>query len=420
MHKRLLLLSLACASGLNAQTDPGLRRGPSSTGRPLDGLNAAELAFFEKGKAAFGEIDDVAKGLGPRFNLDGCGGCHSQPRLGGTSPRINPQFAVATKMGALNRIPSFLQADGPARVARRRRNPDGSPDGGVHNLFVITGRADAPAGCRVQQPDFSNMNNFSLRIATPTFGLGLVESIRDTALRANLAADGDRKRLLGIGGRFNTNGNDGTITRFGWKAQNKSLGIFAGEAYNVEVGVTNDLFPQDREEDPACNQTGGPESVSDLETGERSDLELFTYFMRLLAPPQQAPASQSSEVGRALFESTGCALCHAPNLKSGASAVSALSNKDVRLYSDLAVHRMGQGLADGINQGVAQGDEFRTAPLWGLGERIFFLHDGRSRDLVETIRMHDSPGSEAHTVVRIFEGLSADQKRDLVAFLRSL
>lgn len=420
MHKNILFLSLACAAGLNAQIDPGLRKGPSSTGSPLRGLSASELAFFEKGKVAFDEIDGVAEGLGPRFNLDGCGGCHSQPRLGGTSPPINPQFAVATKMGGLNRIPSFLKDNGPALVARRRRNPDGSPDGGVHNLFVITGRTDAPANCRVQQPDFSNMNNFSLRIPTPTFGLGLVESIRDSALRANLTANGDRRRLLGIGGRFNTNGSDGTITRFGWKAQNKSLGIFAGEAYNVEVGVTNDLFPQDREEDPACNQTGGPESASDLETGEKSDLELFTYFMRFLAPPQPAPASPSSDLGRAVFESTGCAMCHTPTLKSGASAFAALSNKDVPLYSDLALHRMGQGLADGINQGSALGDEFRTAPLWGLGERIFFLHDGRSRDLVETIRMHDSPGSEAHQVIRLFEALSPDQKRDLLVFLRSL
>ncbi len=329
-------------------------------------------------------------------------------------------MAVATKMGALNRIPSFLKADGPALVARRRRNPDGSTDGGVHNLFVITGRTDAPATCRVQQPDFSNMNNFSLRIPTPTFGLGLIESIPDFALRANLAANGDRKRLFGIGGRFNTNGNDGTITRFGWKAQNKSLGIFAGEAYNVEVGVTNDLFPQDREEDPACNQTGGPESASDLQTGERSDLELFTYFMRFLAAPQPAAANPSINLGRAAFESVGCALCHTPTLRSGTSTFAALNNKEVALYSDLALHRMGQGLADGINQGVALGDEYRTAPLWGLGERIFFLHDGRSRDLVETIRMHDSPGSEAHNVVRLFEALSADQKRDLLVFLRSL
>ena len=166
MHKRLLLLSLSCAAGLNAQTDPGLRRGPSSTGRPLDGLNAAELAFLEKGKAAFDEIDDVAKGLGPRFNRWILGVPFST-ETGRHEPTNQPSARRCDEAGSAESNPSFLQADGPARVARRRRNPDGSPDGGVHNLFVITGRADAPAGCRVQQPDFANLSNFSLRIPTP-------------------------------------------------------------------------------------------------------------------------------------------------------------------------------------------------------------------------------------------------------------
>jgi CxxC motif-containing protein (DUF1111 family) len=92
----------------------------------------------------------------------------------------------------------------------------------------------------------------------------------------------------------------------------------------------------------------------------------------------------------------------------------------VNLYSDLMVHHMGQGLADGITQGAAGPDEFRTAPLWGLGERVFFLHDGRTRDLVAAIQAHDSQGSEANTVIQRFNSLSVGQQQDVLNFLRSL
>src|SRR3954451_10994540 len=118
-------------------TDPGVRGGAAGAGDPITGLTAAERAFFEVAKDVFGETDAVADGLGPRFNLDSCLGCHSQPASGGSSPAVNPQVAAATAQGAKNTLPSFITADGPAREARFVRNPDGSPDGGVHALFVI-------------------------------------------------------------------------------------------------------------------------------------------------------------------------------------------------------------------------------------------------------------------------------------------
>src|SRR4029077_14287425 len=141
------------------------------------------------------------------------------------------------------------------------------------------------------------------RIPTPTFGLGLVESTPDAALAASLAANAQQKRALGISGRFNHNGNDGTIARFGWKAQNKSLLLFAGEAYNVEIGVTNDIFPNEREGTAACqfNHTH-PESPTPLvseggaspSAGFQSDIALFAAFMRLLAPPTPAGATPAA------------------------------------------------------------------------------------------------------------------------------
>ena len=415
-----VLWGIMAGGVLLAQRDPGPRNGGPGAGQPLRNLTTGQRAVFEKGKTAFEETDGVDEGLGPRFNFDGCQGCHSHPASGGTSPSINPQIAVATRMGARNRVPPFLQQDGPVRVVRFRRRPDGSPDGGVHPLFVTTGRADAPANCRIEQPDFSQPGNLAFRIPTPVFGLGLIEAIPDAFLRANLEATTAIRRVLGIGGRFNTNGNDGTITRFGWKAQNKSLLMFSGEAYNVEVGVTNELFPQEREEDPACALTAGPEDQGDTDSGEFSDAQLFTYFMRFLAPPQPAPRNPATDRGRNAFDSVGCATCHTPALRTGKSSTAALHDQEVRLYSDLALHRMGDVLADGISQGDARGDDWRTAPLWGLGQRLFFLHDGRTKDLAEAIRLHDSRGSEAREVINNFNALTPEQKQDLIAFLRSL
>ena len=162
--------------------DPGVRAGDTGTGRVLQGLNADERAFWFASIPPFEETVGVADGLGPRFNLDSCGGCHIQSALGGSSPAINPQVAIATALGARNKVPSFITADGPIREARFVRNPDGTPDGGVHGLFVISGRSDA-GNCNIQQEDFEaqvRANNVIFRIPTPTFGTGLMELVPDS------------------------------------------------------------------------------------------------------------------------------------------------------------------------------------------------------------------------------------------------
>jgi CxxC motif-containing protein (DUF1111 family) len=157
-------------------------------------------------------------------------------------------------------------------------------------------------------------------------------------------------------------------------------------------------------------------------------MEAFADFMRMLGPPTPAQPTASSTHGFALFKSVGCALCHTPALTTGAAIAdgnesapsAALSNQPVRLFSDLLVHHMGAGLADGITQGAAGPDEFRTAPLWGVGQRIFFLHDGRTGNLIRAIRVHASEGSEANQVVENFLALSSQDQQDLISFLRSL
>jgi CxxC motif-containing protein (DUF1111 family) len=437
----VLLMGVATAVSADGARDPGVRGGPAAAGRPLEGITPHELEFFNIGLEDFEEAEGVADGMGPRFNLDGCGGCHLAPAVGGSSPAVNPQFELATAFGARNAVPSFIRRDGPVREARFKFNPNGSRDGGVHALFVISGRVDDSGGdatdCAIVQEDFEAQvarNNVIFRTPTPVFGAGLVENIADSTLLANLAANSGAKSRAGITGRLNRNGNDGTVTRFGWKAQNVSLLVFSGEAYNVEMGITNELFANEREQDANCQYASHPNDVTEFDevSGKpvASAVENFAVFMRLLAPPTphaSFPGGRDSiSNGRRLFSDIGCALCHTPTLRTGDATTAALRDKDANLFSDLAIHNMGPRLADNVQQGLAGGDEFRTAPLWGLGQRLFFLHDGRTRDLARAIQEHASSGnsqfgpSEANRVVSNFNGLTGRQQQDMLNFLRSL
>jgi CxxC motif-containing protein (DUF1111 family) len=163
-------------------------------------------------------------------------------------------------------------------------------------------------------------------------------------------------------------------------------------------------------------------------TAVLSDIEAFADFVRMLAPPAPAPDTESILNGRTIFSRIGCAACHTPSFTTGRKIASggatvpsaALSNQKVNLFSDLLVHHMGEGLEDGISQGAAGPDEFRTAPLWGVGQRIFFLHDGRTTNLINAIEAHRSHGSEANQVITHFNRLSVQDRQDVLNFLRSL
>jgi CxxC motif-containing protein (DUF1111 family) len=290
------------------------------------------------------------------------------------------------------------------------------------------------------QPDFGTAlanRNVIFRVPTPVFGAGLIEEIQDTTILINASQNSSTKSSLGISGRPNRTGNDGTITRFGWKAQNPSLTVFSGEAYNVEMGISNEVFTQERDQTPSCVKFATvPNSVqnTDAAVGANTRLDAalaattavgnFANFQRFLAPPKPDPdtpgGSASIGRGKSNFSSVGCALCHTPAMRTGNSTVEALRFQTANLYSDLLIHDMGTGLADNVSQGAATGREFRTAPLWGLGQRVFFLHDGRSNDLKDAIQQHASNGSEANAVISKFNGLSEFQKQDLFNFLRSL
>ena len=443
-------VSSAAIPAANAATDPGVRPGPPGAGDPLSGLSADQSTLFFDGQKTFAEVEGVGDGLGPRFNLDSCLGCHSQPVHGGSAPPVNPQAQVATAFGARNTLPPFITADGPVREAHFKFTPSGARDGGVHALFVTSGRIDTTGSaqnCNIAQDDFNTQfarGNVALRIPTPTYGAGLLENIPDANLIANLSANAGRKQNLGISGHFNHAGNDGTIARYGWKAQNVSLLVFSGEAYNVEMGISNELFEVEREQNPNCQQASTPNDVTGKEgiagaDTTLSDAEQFALYMRFLGPPVSSTTvpggAPSISRGRTVFDNVGCGMCHTATLTTGNTTVKALANQKVGLFSDLALHQMGPALADNILQGSAAGDEFRTAPLWGLGKRIFFLHDGRTTDLVKTIQTHASGGwnrnnsggssssfgpSEANAVVSNYNNLSDAAQQDLLNFLRSL
>jgi CxxC motif-containing protein (DUF1111 family) len=378
----------------------------------------------------------------------------------------------------------------------------------VHDLFSIQGRSDAP-GCVFAQPDFAAQvaaNNVIFRIPPPTFGDGLVEAISDLSLQNTFAAQAQQNASLGISGQFNLSGNTGNITRFGWKAQNASMLMFAGEAYNVEEGVTNDLFPNERNTSASaqCSPAPFPEdTVPSTDGGQsasaasdfNSDIENFAMFMRLLAPPTPAvpfttsstasttsasaatsttastttPTSSSSSTsmtstmmasvlpmaagsstpststssaasssssstasaasitaGFQAFNNIGCSGCHIVSQTTvsfapiDTTANPTVSNTTLNTFSDYAVHNMGQGLADRVTQGNASGFQFRSAPLWGVGQRVFFLHDGRTNNLLTAIEQHASSGSEANQVISQFNMLSTTDQQNILNFLRDL
>ncbi len=459
----LTLAALLLAGTTFAQTDPGVQSGNRGTGAALPSVLTDSptgiLAFYTDGQARFQEVETVSgganNGLGPRFNSISCSSCHAQPAIGGTGPAVNPQFQfTGDGVAPGNTTPSFITASGPTREARFPFffNKNGTvntsaPNGGVEDLFTVTGRPDA-GSCNLPQPSFTaaqQANNIIFRIPTPTFGAGLIENLDDSTLLNNQATNINNN--FGIAGTFNHNGNDGTISRFGWKAQNKSLHIFSGEAYNVEMGISNLVFTQDRplpgEDQQAAglpanclnlSGTGYPEDSSNPAASPQyavlDDVSAFSNFMRTLAPPptggvvlkgQQVPAGTIA-AGKSLFSSIGCATCHnaSPGNTQPSRVTSSLGSTSVPAYSDLEIHHMGGQLADNVSQGGAGGDQFRTAPLWGLGQRIFLLHDGRTSNLVSAIQAHASRGSESTAVEQNFFNLSPTQQQEILDFLRSL
>jgi CxxC motif-containing protein (DUF1111 family) len=435
---RIGILALLGGGALGAQTavDPGVRTGTPIPGGAIAGLTTNQKTTFTGARSVFQEVNNTVGapvGLGPGFNSNSCNSCHAQPANGGSSPASNPLYNVFQLNGATNTMPSFITPNSPVVNARSPFLSDGiTPDGKVQQLFVITGRTDAP-GCNATQPNFAAevaANALIFRQTTPVFGEGLMEIIQNADILASFNSTATSRAAKGIGGHPSL-ADDGSISRFGWKAQHRSLILFSGDAYNTEEGITNELSPNEINNTPGCATNAFPEdhtlfSATFPAHAFDADPQDLANFMRFLAAPLKGPATASTKNGQTQFNKVGCSLCHTLSFKTPTADVAALSKITVNLFSDLMVHHMGPCLADNIVQGNVQGDEFRTAPLWGVSQRVFFMHDGRTTNIVQAIENHfcnantQYQASEANAVVGAFNALTPTNQQDLVNFLRIL
>jgi CxxC motif-containing protein (DUF1111 family) len=361
-------------------------------GAPLAGLNAAQLAAFNEGRAEFVNVETPEGGLGPIFNGRSCVECHSAPAVGGGSATLVTRFG---------------------RTVDGEFDPLESLGGSLLQRFAI-----APAA-RETIPH--EANTIAQRQSTPLFGLGLIEAIPDAAiyqLAATPKPDGVKGR---VGEMTDITTGLRRAGRFGWKAQQATLLAFSADAYLNEMGITNRFFP--KENAPNGNQdllarfkrTSDPEDQVDPVTG-KGDIDVVADYMRFLAAPPALARGAAATAGETAFFQAGCQHCHTPTLQTGVTPVAALSRKSVALYSDLLLHDMGS-LGDGIAQAGATGREIKTPPLWGLRASAPYLHDGRATTIDAAIRAHDGEGSVARDrYVRMPQAL----RQNLVEFLGTL
>jgi len=432
--------ALAAGLGLLARAEP-----PESKvhlGDPMLGLTQNEMRLFGKGKAFFQHNFSISEGLGPLFNGKSCFECHGMPKAAGgeghdvastgvlrigarkASSRSkslpDDQFkAIATEAD----VDLLLSAGGPALSRKSITNE-------FRTEFPLS--ESAPPNAVPTNAAF-----LGLRHAGPLFGSGLLEAIPDADILKN--AERQSKLFPKLAGRAIYQKDIITgqrrLGRFGWKNQHPSALSFSAEAENMELGVTNPFkssvkLPSGQKELPPGLRSRLPKEPNDNGT----KLFHIAYFQALLAPPAPAAPTAQTIKGEQLFEKLQCAVCHQPEMKTAAKVfivepelsaagkpefrqAAVLENKPVRLYSDLLLHSMGSELADGLPQSGAKGGEWRSTPLWGLRFKRFYLHDGRTEDLVEAIESH---GGQAAAASKAFSGLSEEARSDLLAFLKSL
>lgn len=370
-------------------------------GDPLPGLTAEELATFDEGKDAFAEEEGFDDGLGPVFNGVSCGECHVQGGIGGAGFDLI-ESRVTRIGGMLNGIYTDLPECGGPVLQRRS---------------IKEFRSECPIGPEIVPTEAEYV---SRRITTPLFGLGLVEAIPDAQILA--LADPLDLNHDGISGRvnlvFNPESLELEIGRFGWKNQVSRLHVFAGDAYLNEMGITSPTFPDENlPQGLPFELYWDPKPDPEEEEGDPDDIDLFADFMRFLAPPARRTMTAAVTRGEAVFQQIKCSSCHTPQMMTGKHSVAAIAYKPVRLYSDLLLHDMGAALDDGVRQGIAQSNEWRTAPLWGISVRKFLMHDGRAETVKEAIMLH---GGEAAAARQGFVSLTAAKRADLLAFVNSL
>ena len=389
----LAITAVASSVGWSAGRDA---RDPDF-GEPLEGLTRTQRRAFEAGLEVFAEEECLSDGLGPTFNGVSCAACHATPAVGGSS-EINETRAA--------------RRDGLAYIEL--------PGGSLFQSDAI--RPD----CSEAVP--ANANVIAERQSQPLFGLGLIEAVADGQIEAYRA---QQERISpGQAGRvhrvFDVATRRRRVGRFGWKAQQATLAAFSGDAYLNEMGITSPLFPRENAPNGDASRLQACDLAADPED-DGTDTAAFADFMCLLAPPPRDDARtgrgrrrhgagrpSSVAVGERIFEKIGCAVCHASVFRAQ-SPIAAIDGRRVEAFSDFLLHDVGTG--DGIVQGDARGNEFRSAPLWGLAKSAPFLHDGSARTVEEAIRRHRNQGAEAADA---FDDLSSSAQDALLGFLASI
>ena len=364
-------------------------------GDPLQGLTPVEFEEFRLGLDDFLEVETAEEGLGPAYNGTSCAVCHSVPAIGGTSSIAGTRAARGGPGG------EFVPLDESGES--------------LFQLFSVPSHA-----CQAIIPAEATI--IAYRVPIPLFGAGLVEAIPDDALLAlEDPHDLDRDGVSGRAARIvDLASGELRVGRFGWKAQHATLLVFGADAYRNEMGITNDLFPQElalgvsQERMRLCDPLPDPEDVREPRTGRRG-IDNFESFMKFLAPLGRGPLSETTRRGEQIFDAFGCATCHVPSLMTGPSANPLFHRRSVPLFSDLLLHDIGTG--DGIQQGAANPEEFRTPALWGLGSRRPLLHDGSAATIPDAIGRHSG---EAEFARRQFDESSDENRTALLAFLASL
>lgn len=424
---------------------------------PVAGLDAAQREVFALGKEQFNEAWVVAPqsggvwGLGPTFNEDRCAACHSNngraaaPGPGGSAERgylVRLSIPGSTKEGAPLPHPAYgdqlqnrgivdrVPAEGRAIVQYQAREIV-LADGEVFQLRVP----------RLEFHDlrFGDLGSdvlVSARIAPQMIGLGLLEAVPEATLLAIAVA----QQARGVSGRPNhvwdVENEQVVLGRFGWKANQPNLRQQTAAAFIGDVGATTYLFPEENcpsvqtqcLELPSASKCGGQGGCTGNQFRPEvvpSRLSNITFYLRALAvPPRRDAHDPMVELGEKRFAAAGCDTCHVPELKTGAApAVPVPANLTFRPYTDLLLHDMGGGLADGRPDFGADGREWRTAPLWGIGllpavnNHMDLLHDGRARNVTEAILWHDG---EAKAARAAFGAMSKPDRDALVRFVESL
>jgi CxxC motif-containing protein (DUF1111 family) len=394
----------------------------SGFGALLGGVTPNEKAAWGAGRVQFQVVVTPEAGLGPIFNGQSCFQCHTQPDTNG-KPVVGGAGAVTeTRFGTPNGVFDLIH--------QSSLNPD-AQDGVPFDATIVAHRK-----------------------SNHLFGFGFLEAIPDATIiaGANVAKpDGIKGRAAVLNDSVTNliasgifpNGVPNTVGRFGFKCQQASLLAFAADGSINELGVTNrffttDLSPHLRGTEPvsdtardAAEPAGitattlqdtplnpGPENADFNSVDFNPDnIDRFTVFMQLNAPPPPVPLTASALRGQTKFSQINCSGCHTPSMTTGASKISqTLAFKNVALYSDLLLHDMGT-LNDNIPQANAAGNEMRTMPLFGLRGRSPFLHDGRAATVFDAIRMHDG---EAAKVRDRFLQLPAQDQQDVINFLGSI